>query len=106
MRRDGDILASSCDTDQFAKKRYGGKHPILARHGITTRKKPGRLALTKKTMQEEAPIPRSEHNFAAANVFGRTGGNLRDVAGPKRREHAFAANLQAQPAGAAQSLNC
>jgi hypothetical protein len=104
--RDGDSLSSTCDADQPAHKRARGKHGVRTGHGITAHEKTSNIPMGEQTMEEEAVFTEGEYDFTAAHRFGRAGGNLGNVAGPECGQHAFAANLQAQAAGAAQSFHC
>jgi hypothetical protein len=86
---------------EFAEKRVSREHRVGARHGVSAREESGRLALVTKTMQEKTALSNGEDDFATTNVSERAGRDLREVARPQCGQHAFAANLQAQPAGAA-----
>jgi hypothetical protein len=60
--------------------------------------------MSQKTVQKKTPPPKGEDDLSAPDIVYRAGRNLRHVARPKCRQHAFAANLQSQPAGSAQSF--
>jgi hypothetical protein len=58
----------------------------------------------KKTMQEKTTLPKGEDDLSALYIVEGAGRNLDQVSRPKGGQHAFAANLQSQPAAAAQSF--
>jgi hypothetical protein len=60
--------------------------------------------MSQKTVQKKTALPKGEDDLTLPDTVQRARGNLHHVARPQCRQHAFAANLQAQPAGMAQSF--
>ena len=56
-------------------------------------------------MKEKSALVYSKHNLAGPHLVNQTRFDLDDVAWPKRRQHAFPMNLQAQTASSAQDLH-
>jgi Zn-dependent oligopeptidase len=89
---------------QFSEKRVSLEHRVRTGHRVATREETVGLTVSQKTVEKKTALSKGEDNFSVPDTVQRARRNLHHVARPQCRQHTFAANLQAQPAGKAQSF--
>jgi len=103
-REYGHGLPLSNHVTQFSEKRVSWEHRVRTGHRVAACEETVVLAGGDKTVQKKTALSKGENDLSAPDIAYRAGRNLRHVARPQCRQHAFAANLQSQPAGPAQSF--
>jgi hypothetical protein len=90
--------------DQSTLEGAQGEHRIRSGHRIATQKESFVSTACEEAMQEKAVLAQSQNNFPRMDVFEVAVSDLDHVARPHRRQHALAADSQAQTAPPTQRV--
>lgn len=98
------VLGLETTAHESSQQRFVGIADIGSGYGVAAKQKSSRSRTSQKSMQEETAVAYGEHDFSRLYFIDGTGCDFDYIAGPERRQHAFAAHAEAQTSRGPQTF--